>query len=241
MYLTAKPIVDPPRGPLDRKLDFGRGMYLTKDYGLAGKWAEAYSRRRKNKDDVFVNVYEFDCENAERKLNVKKFTDPDREWFGFVIDCRTGRKRYDNTDIFAGPAADDDVYKVIFEYESGNLDFSRAVEKLKFYKLADQWVFVTDRAQDYLTFMRREEIVRKRTTMPEREFQCILMDIAENLVGMIMAKFNWPEKKALKYFYNSKLYGLLEREETKVWQFSVSLLFDAFEGEYDTGVLQLPV
>ena len=49
------------------------------------------------------------------------------------------------------------------------------------------------------------------------------------------------KKNALDLFYNSKLYRLYERENTKLWHFSNITLSDLLNQEISTGSLELPV
>lgn len=43
--------------------------------------------------------------------------------------------------------------------------------------------------------------------------------------------YNWTEDEALERFTTSKLYTYLEREETKVWQYSSLMLAELFNDE----------
>jgi hypothetical protein len=40
--------------------------------------------------------------------------------------------------------------------------------------------------------------------------------------------------------YDSKLYALLEQEDTKLWHYSVEKLFDLYQSEVEHGKLDLP-
>ena len=48
-------------------------------------------------------------------------------------------------------------------------------------------------------------------------------------------------KKALDLFYNSELYRLYEREETKLWHFSNVTLAELLVQEITTGHIDIPV
>jgi len=50
-----------------------------------------------------------------------------------------------------------------------------------------------------------------------------------------------PKRDALDLFYNSNLYRLYERENTKLWHFSNVTLTDLLNQEITTGILELPV
>lgn len=72
------------------------------------------------------------------------------------------------------------------------------------------------------------------------QFDSILTVIISQLTEKIANECKMPEKEAIIELYSSKLYTFLEREETKVWQFSVSLLFDLFTEERNTGKITFP-
>ncbi len=54
-----------------------------------------------------------------------------------------------------------------------------------------------------------------------------------------MESTGWSENEAMERFTQSKLYSYLEREETKVWQYSAVMLAQLFEEER-SGRLVLP-
>lgn len=75
--------------------------------------------------------------------------------------------------------------------------------------------------------------------MNERSYETLLYGITANVVGKIAANNNWSEDVAMERFTQSKLYSYLEREETKVWQYSAVMLAQLFEEER-SGMLVLP-
>ena len=48
------------------------------------------------------------------------------------------------------------------------------------------------------------------------------------------------EVTASSDFYNSKVYELLENEETKLWHYSPLTLFNMYKDEIKTGVINFP-
>ena len=76
--------------------------------------------------------------------------------------------------------------------------------------------------------------------MGHEQFVAIMPYISADLVNMISQKQNITEADALKKLYSSKLYGLLEKEETKVWQYSTDMLYSLFVKEEQTGSLVFP-
>ena len=75
--------------------------------------------------------------------------------------------------------------------------------------------------------------------MNERSFETLLYSITANVVTKIMESNGWSEDFAMERFTQSKLYSYLEREETKVWQYSAYMLAQLFNEER-AGRLFLP-
>lgn len=75
--------------------------------------------------------------------------------------------------------------------------------------------------------------------MSNNEFEDLLYTITANVVDLIMKKTGWNEDVALDRFVRSKIYSLLEREETKVWHYSATMIAQLFEDER-SGNLVLP-
>ena len=76
--------------------------------------------------------------------------------------------------------------------------------------------------------------------MGHEQFAAIMPYISADLVSMIAQKKKITESDALNKLYSSKLYGLLEKEETKVWQYSTDMLYSLFVKEEQTGSLVFP-
>jgi hypothetical protein len=75
--------------------------------------------------------------------------------------------------------------------------------------------------------------------MNERSYETLLYSITANVIAKIMELNGWSENEAIERFTSSKLYSYLEREETKVWQYSSLMLAQLFNEER-TGRLILP-
>lgn len=67
--------------------------------------------------------------------------------------------------------------------------------------------------------------------MNERSFETLLYGITANTVAKIMELNNWTEDISMERFTSSKVYSFLEREETKVWQYSALMLAQLFNEE----------
>lgn len=75
--------------------------------------------------------------------------------------------------------------------------------------------------------------------MNERSYETLLYVITANVVAKIMELNDWSENEAFERFTRSKLYSYLEKEETKVWQYSTLMLAQLFNEER-SGRLSLP-
>lgn len=75
--------------------------------------------------------------------------------------------------------------------------------------------------------------------MNERSYETLLYGITANVVAKIMELNGWSENEAFERFTSSKLYSYLEKEETKVWQYSTLMLAELFADER-AGRLSLP-
>lgn len=73
-----------------------------------------------------------------------------------------------------------------------------------------------------------------------KEFDGILPVIVSGLAQKIALEQALEEQTVLDVLYNSKLYALLEQEDTGVWQYSVPFLYEKYQEEIDTGTLTFP-
>lgn len=76
--------------------------------------------------------------------------------------------------------------------------------------------------------------------MGQEQFIAMMPYISSDLVGMIATKNNITEDEAITKLYASKLYALLEQEDTKLWQYSTDMLYSLFEQENQTGTIVFP-
>ena len=136
----------------DRRLDFGRGFYLTSSFEQALRWAELTVKRRETGKSV-VSVFELD-EAKLTNLKVLRFNQAQKEWLEYVTLNR--KNQYipaDDYDIVTGPAANDRTMPVISLYFSGVYDIEETIKRLMPQKLHDQYTFKTDRALKALKFL----------------------------------------------------------------------------------------
>lgn len=79
-----------------------------------------------------------------------------------------------------------------------------------------------------------------KTAAPREKFDALMPVIVNDLVGMVAKKQRLPESRAMHEVYDSKLYELLEREETKLWHYSTNMLYSLLEQEQQTGFIIFP-
>ena len=148
-YHGSDTIVDIPKIlESKRPLDFGGGFYVTTSETQARSWAIKVAYRNNNNHRC-VNRYEFDLEKAKSELTVIHFEVADEKWLDFICANRS-RKSTGDYDIVIGPVADDRVYRVVVEYENGDVDKETALKSLKVEALCDQILFPTENELDYL-------------------------------------------------------------------------------------------
>lgn len=76
--------------------------------------------------------------------------------------------------------------------------------------------------------------------MNKEQFEAMMPPIVENLVAMIADKQNISEDEAITKLYSSKLYAMLEQEDTKVWHYSTLMLYELLTEEETTGNIEFP-
>lgn len=76
--------------------------------------------------------------------------------------------------------------------------------------------------------------------METNQFNLVLQTISTGLVAKIIAETGFDEDTAMEKLYLSELYSALEKEETKVWHYSVPKLYELWVNETKTGRLVLP-
>ena len=76
--------------------------------------------------------------------------------------------------------------------------------------------------------------------MGQEQFTAILPTISADLIAMISDKQGISEEDAIRQLYMSKLYAALEKEETKIWQYSTNMLYALYEQEKSTGEIHFP-
>ena len=76
--------------------------------------------------------------------------------------------------------------------------------------------------------------------MTDKKFEAILTLLVPQVIQLIVENYSFDEITASREFYESKVYSLVEQEDTKLWHFSPLTLFNMFDEEKKTGDFELP-
>jgi hypothetical protein len=76
--------------------------------------------------------------------------------------------------------------------------------------------------------------------MSREQFAAILPYICADLIYMIISQKKVTEEDAILKLYTSKLYEVLEKEDTKLWHYSTKMLYSLLEQEEKTGIIRYP-
>jgi len=76
--------------------------------------------------------------------------------------------------------------------------------------------------------------------MDKSKFDAIFPIISSALTEKIAKELNLSDKVAIEELYSSRLFEILEQEETKLWQYSTEKLFDLFLEERNSGNISFP-
>ncbi|GAA0179035.1 hypothetical protein SH2C18_19840 [Clostridium sediminicola] len=76
--------------------------------------------------------------------------------------------------------------------------------------------------------------------MDKNKFDAVFPIISAALVEKIAVELNLSDKDAVAELYSSLLYEMLEKEETKLWQYSTEKLFEMFLEQRNSGKISFP-
>lgn len=76
--------------------------------------------------------------------------------------------------------------------------------------------------------------------MDKGKFDAIFSIIVGSLVKKIALSLNLSDENAITELYSSHLYEVLEKEETKLWQYSTEKLYEMFLEERNSGKITFP-
>jgi hypothetical protein len=77
--------------------------------------------------------------------------------------------------------------------------------------------------------------------MNEKQYAAFLgCSVIPAVIALIQKNFSDETQIAVRNFYNSKVYTMLEQEDLKLWHYSPLTLFTIYEHEFKTGHLVFP-
>ena len=76
--------------------------------------------------------------------------------------------------------------------------------------------------------------------MGDKKFEAIMTILVPQIIGLIADNCSVDEISASRAFYESKVYALLEQEDTKLWHLSPLSIFNMFDEERRTGAFEIP-
>ncbi len=76
--------------------------------------------------------------------------------------------------------------------------------------------------------------------MDKSKFNAVFSIIVGALVKKIAITLNLSDKDAITELYSSHLYEILEKEETKFWQYSTEKLYEMFLEQRNSGKITFP-
>ena len=76
--------------------------------------------------------------------------------------------------------------------------------------------------------------------MDQKKFEAMLVLIVPKVTSLIVKKHGLDEVTAARFFYESRVYSLLEQEDTKLWHLSPLTLFNMYDEEKKTGNITFP-
>jgi len=76
--------------------------------------------------------------------------------------------------------------------------------------------------------------------MQTEQFNALMAPISSDLAARIARANDMDGQEAILALYASGLYAVLEREETKLWQYSTEALYTLFRQEQETGHIEYP-
>jgi hypothetical protein len=76
--------------------------------------------------------------------------------------------------------------------------------------------------------------------MNQEKLNALLAIIIPQILQYIMDQQNIDVKEAANILYNSKLYAMLETEESKLWHLSAATLCELLKQELNNGIIDFP-
>lgn len=135
-----------------KRLDFGKGFYVTSILQQAEKWVERFMRFG---ESGIVNMYNLD-DAVWLEKKVLCFDTYSGEWLDFITSCRQGNDR-EEYDLVVGGVANDKVFNTCELYFRNYIDKDAALDRLRYEKPNQQICFKNQETINrYLCFERSE-------------------------------------------------------------------------------------
>ena len=142
-----------------RGADFGTGFYTTSSYGQAVRWVRVRQKGQETPGAGYVSFYEVPDDLMRlQELHTRRFQAANAAWLHFVRENRSNPRFEHAYDVVQGPVANDRVYATLNLWEGGFLNDKQTILQLKTFKLVDQYLFHTEKALEYLRFLKAKEI-----------------------------------------------------------------------------------
>ena len=74
----------------------------------------------------------------------------------------------------------------------------------------------------------------------QKRIGAMLMLLVPQVIKLVIENYGLSEQDATVAFYRSRVYSLLEDEETKIWHYSALTLFNMYDEERKTGNITFP-
>lgn len=135
-----------------KRLDFGKGFYVTSILQQAEKWVERFMRFG---ESGIVNMYNLD-DALWLEKKVLRFDTYSGEWLDFITSCRQGNDT-EEYDLVVGGVANDKVFNTCELYFRNYIDKDAALDRLRYEKPNQQICFKNQETINrYLCFERSE-------------------------------------------------------------------------------------
>jgi hypothetical protein len=76
--------------------------------------------------------------------------------------------------------------------------------------------------------------------MTKEKFSSILWIIIPQVIKLLVDKRQITSREAIKLLYDSELYAMLEKEESKLWRLSAATLYSLLDEELTIGTIIYP-
>ena len=76
--------------------------------------------------------------------------------------------------------------------------------------------------------------------MTQDQLPTFLAVVTPRILSMLVERKSITEQEAIRILYNSDVYAILEKEETKLWHLSAETLYALLDEELTTGAVSYP-